>query len=203
MAADIQSILRSLVSFYDFSAKSVIHVGAGGGQLIDYAISARSVLAIDSDQDAVATLQQSIHRKQLSDRFKVIHADFGTVAAPADVVFFEFCLHEMLDPSAMLSHAQTLASDVLVIDHLPESPWVWHTCETEMAERSWSAVRQLHPHRTVSLAVDQRFQDYDELRSKVEVLGQQALDRATRFKGARDIVIELKFGIALLTRGSS
>jgi 2-polyprenyl-3-methyl-5-hydroxy-6-metoxy-1,4-benzoquinol methylase len=47
MATDIGAIERNLQSFYDFQDKSVIHVGAGGGQLIGYAAITRSVLAID------------------------------------------------------------------------------------------------------------------------------------------------------------
>ncbi len=44
MAADIAAIMRSIEAFYDFTGKSVIHVGAGGGQFVDYAGRARKVL---------------------------------------------------------------------------------------------------------------------------------------------------------------
>jgi hypothetical protein len=35
VATDVQALIRNLTTFYDFSGKSIIHVGAGGGQLID------------------------------------------------------------------------------------------------------------------------------------------------------------------------
>jgi hypothetical protein len=36
MATDIARILKNLTAFYSFAGKSVIHVGAGAGQLIGY-----------------------------------------------------------------------------------------------------------------------------------------------------------------------
>ena len=49
MATDLDTILRDIERCYDFGGRSVIHVGAGGGQLIGYARNARSVLGVDTD----------------------------------------------------------------------------------------------------------------------------------------------------------
>ena len=105
MATDIGAILDNLTSFYDFSNKEVVHVGAGGGQLIGYAGNCRSVLGVDPDPDAVARLETALHEMGLEERFSVVQCEFATVSAEADVVFFEFCLREMEDPEAALDHA--------------------------------------------------------------------------------------------------
>jgi predicted RNA methylase len=60
MATDIQKIIDNLTVFYDFSGKNVIHVGAGGGQIIAYAHLAKSVLAMDTDADAVEHLRNAV-----------------------------------------------------------------------------------------------------------------------------------------------
>ena len=62
MATDTDAILSNLCSFYDMRDKSVIHVGAGGGQLIGYAFNARSVLAVDPDRIAVSRLETAIQQ---------------------------------------------------------------------------------------------------------------------------------------------
>jgi len=90
MATDIAKVVATLTSFYDFRIKSVVHVGAGGGQFVGYASRARHVVAID--------------------------------------------------PDAVLRHARTLAPETLVVDHVPESQWAWHTAEEEKAARSLAAV---------------------------------------------------------------
>ncbi|HXK69573.1 MAG TPA: methyltransferase domain-containing protein [Thermoanaerobaculia bacterium] len=200
MASDLAYILQSITSFYDFSDREVLYVGAGDGQLIDCAASARSVLAVDSDAKAVAALEDTIRKKGLADRVGARHAGFESIDVRVDVVFFEFCLHEIHDPTAMLDRALTMAGDVVIVDHLPESPWVWHTCETEMVERSWNAVHALHPVRIVEHCVDQRFPVYEELRSKIEVQGPEAVRRAGKFKEKHGIVIEMKYGLALISQ---
>jgi len=49
VATDIAKGIANLTSVYDFDGKTVVHVGAGGGQFIAYAATARHVLAIDPD----------------------------------------------------------------------------------------------------------------------------------------------------------
>ena len=53
MATDIAKVIANLASFYDFSNKSVVPVGAGGGQFIGYASDARHVVAVDPDTAAL------------------------------------------------------------------------------------------------------------------------------------------------------
>src|ERR1017187_2301743 len=47
----------------------------------------------------------------------VVRANFEGVTVSGDVVYFEFCQHEMDDLRKALSHASTLAPDIVVFDH--------------------------------------------------------------------------------------
>lgn len=201
MATDIEAILSNINSFYDFQDKQVIHVGAGGGQLIGYASNTRSVIAVDFERTGITQLEAAIEAAGLNDRFSVVEADFLTVSARADLVFFEFCLHEMDDAAAALLHAHSLAPEVVVLDHVPDSQWAWHTCEEEKAARSWAAVRRCRVVREKSFHATQHFQDHAELLAKVEVLGEQAIDRSKPMVGQKGIKIEMGYAMVLVQSG--
>jgi ubiquinone/menaquinone biosynthesis C-methylase UbiE len=200
MATDIDAIVANLRSFHDMTGKSVLHVGAGGGQLIGYADQARSVLAVDPDPEAVSRLKAALRGSGLAERFRVVQGDFQWVSERADLVFFEFCLHEMDDPAAALHHARSLTGEILVVDHEPDSPWAWHTCEEDKAARSWAAVRRLGTVREASFRATQHFDDHPQLLSRVEVLGPQAVERSRRYAGQRNIRIGMGYAMALLRR---
>lgn len=203
MPTNIDAIVSNLTSFYDMKGKSVLHVGAGGGQLIGYAPNARSILGVDSDPAAVSQLKTAIQKLGLEDRFSVIQGDFNSVSAKADVVFFELCLHEMDDPTAALLHARSLAPDILVLDHVPESRWAWHTCEEDKAARSWAAIRRLGIHREASFKATQHFETYSQLFEKIKVLGEEAIARSGEFSGQDDIVIPMDYAIALVKKDAA
>jgi SAM-dependent methyltransferase len=200
MATDIEAVLRNVESCYDFSGKSVIHVGAGGGQFVGYAARTRKVLGVDTDPVAVEQLKQVVRARGLQDRFSVQRGDILTVGERADVVFFEFCLHEIVDPVTALRHAQTLAPEVLVVDPTVDSRWAWYLCETEKAQRGWAAVER-YP-----LALDRTFQgvqlfrDHAELLAKIEVLGECVVRRAREFRDRTDFSIDMPYRVALMSR---
>lgn len=198
MATDIKAVEKNLRTFYDFEDKAVVHVGAGGGQLIGYSDITRSVLAIDIDEEAASQLETVVREKGLSSKFEIKVADVVSIFAKADVVFFELCLHEMPDPGKALEHARGLAPDILVIDHHPDSRWAWYILESEKAARSWGATRELHVIKEKTYDAEQYFSDYSELKAKVEVMGDLAVDRVADFIGKRDIIIDMKYTIALL-----
>ncbi len=198
MATDLLLVLGNLTAFYDFRDKSVLHVGAGGGQLVGYASQARRVLAVDPDADAVAKLHAAISVLRLDDRFTVKHAEFERVDDRADVVFFEFCLHEIADPVAALAHARTLAPETLVIDHAPGSPWSWHCAETDKVERSWAAVERAGIRREERFLAWQHFGDSAALVTRVESLGEPAIGRARALEGTAPIAIEMAYRVAVL-----
>jgi hypothetical protein len=200
MATDIAAILRNLESCYDFAGKSVIHVGAGGGQLIGYASRARDVLGVDPDAAAVERLRTAIRENSLEDRFRVLQSDVQSVSARADVVFFEFCLHEIVDPLTVLRHARTLAPEVLVVDPAPGSAWAWHLCETEKVLRGWGAAERFPRALDRTFPGVQRFHDQAELLAKVQVLGECVVRRVREFEGRQDFSIDMPYRVMLLTQ---
>jgi SAM-dependent methyltransferase len=199
MATDIGAILRNVESCYDFTGKSVIHVGAGGGQFIGYAHKARSVLGVDPDREAVDRLKAALRQQRLENRFRVVRGDILTLSARGDVVFFEFCLHEIDDPLAALRHARSLAPETLVVDPTPDSPWAWYLCETEKVRRGWAAVEDFPLALDRSFAGIQRFSDHAELLAKAQVLGEPVIQRIRTFADRRDFAIEMPYRVALLT----
>lgn len=201
MATDIQAILDNLERFYDFAGKDVVHVGAGGGQLMGYARRARRVTAVDSDAAAVALLEAKLEELGRPN-VAVRQADFLDFDGRADVVFFEFCLHEIERPDAALAHAFSIAAEVLVADHAPQSAWAWYTAETEKASRGWAAVER-YPARREALDVHalQLFPDQEALRARLAVLGEPSLSRVLDYRGRRDIVIGMDYRLALIEAG--
>ena len=198
MATDIAAVLTNLVEFYDFRHKTTVHVGAGGGQFIGYAAQARHVVAVDPDAEALLHLQMAIGVLRLDGRFTVRHQPFESVVGRGDVVFFEFCLHEMADPEAALRHARRLAPETLVIDHAPGSRWAWCTAETDKVARSWAAVEGAGIRREQQFLGYQHFADGEVLLHRVESLGEPAVSRALARAGHSSVEIEMTYRIALL-----
>ncbi len=198
MATDIQAVLKNLSSCYQFEDKSVIHVGAGGGQFLGYAAEARSVIAIDPEISAVERLRTALAVTPFRDRFTVVQGEFGTHLGKADVVFFEFCLHEIPEPRMALRDAKTVAPDVVVIDHDPESRWAWYTAETDKARSSWAAVQEYPVRLDRRFTGAQRFANVSELLQKVSGLGEPALGRAKQLSDQAPIEIEMKYRIAVI-----
>lgn len=198
MATDVAVILENLLGFYEFDNKVMISVGAGGGQLAGYGRVARKVIAVDPDGAALAALAERIRALGIGDRFVLVEKDFMAVTERADVVLFEFALHEIPDPGAALAHAATLAPDTVIIDHAPGSPWAHAVDETEKVAASWKAaaargIRCVKDHDTVQL-----FPSYRELFDKVKSQGAEAIRRIERWRGCTDITIPMAYRIAAL-----
>jgi 2-polyprenyl-3-methyl-5-hydroxy-6-metoxy-1,4-benzoquinol methylase len=198
VATDIAMVIANLKSCYDFKGKSVVHVGAGGGQFVGYAAEARRVVAVDPDAEAITRLRAAIEASGLGDRFTVAQAQFESTSEQADVVFFEFCLHEMDDPEAALRHARTLAPETLVIDHAPESQWAWHTAETAKAQRSWKAVERVGIRRDRRFVGRQLFGNVDALVTRLASLGEPAVSRARAIGETTRIDIEMIYRVAVI-----
>jgi len=198
MATDIGLILQRLLAFYDFSGKNVLVVGAGGGQLAEYARSMRKVLAVDRDLEAMKQLQKAAARLDLQDRFEYWIGDFADCDRQGDVVLFEFCLHEMDDPSAAVAKAATLAPEVVVIDHAPDSQWVYFTAEDDKVDRSWRELGRLQVVRQSSYTTEQHFANYGELHTKVMSQGEVSIRRIERFLEQTNITITMTYALALI-----
>jgi hypothetical protein len=187
LAADYQKLAEILTRFYDFTDKTVLYVGAGGRQLLDPAVKNRRLIAIDRDAGSLAGLN-----------IEAVAADFEEVRLAGDVVYFEFCLHEMPDPLRALQHARTLAPETVVFDHSPESEWIFLGAEEEQVRRSTAAMIEFGIRRRVTFQTEQRFQEYAELIAKVSPQGELALERARRFEGATGIEIPMCCELVLL-----
>src|ERR1019366_6296070 len=136
MAADYKQMVQNIRQFYSFSGKKVLAVGAGGGPLTDLVLESRKLIVIDKDPAAIRHWEARVAADGLQDQVDVIHADFCEASPRGDVVYFEFCLHEMNDPRQALRHALALAPEVLIFDHLPDSDWAFHAAEEDKVRRS-------------------------------------------------------------------
>jgi len=199
MSTDLEEIVRNLREFYDLAGKTVIAVGAGGGQLVEYAQDASHVVAIDRDAEACERLSKLVReRGGKASKFTIVNGDFETARASGDIVYFEFCLHEMPDPVGALEHAGQLAREVLVIDHAPGSPWGWYAAEDRGVEAGWAAVAQANIRRTHDVEAFQRFQDFAHLETRLAQQEATSLARIETLRGRKPITIPMPYRLALL-----
>jgi tRNA G37 N-methylase Trm5 len=198
MAADYKRLVADLLAFFDLKGKTVLSVGAGGGQLIEYGRAAGKVLALDCDPRALEKLRESLRAAGLEDKFSPILGDFFEVDLEADAVLFEFSLHEMTDPGAAVERARGMAPAVVVFDHWPGSEWSYLAAEEKKVAASWASlarfpVLKTHMHETVQL-----FNDYGELYEKVKGQGETSVARIAAYKGQTGIRIPMSYGLALV-----
>ena len=198
MATDIQQIVRNLWNFYDFTDRIVVSVGAGGGQLVEYARPASRVIAVDRDAAALARLTARLLECGLSDKFTLVASDLLDVRPRGDVLLFEFCLHEMAEPERALAHARELAPDVVVIDHAAGSRWSWCAVEDGEVEAGWRAVDRGAIRRQETVEAFQQFADYAELEAKLASQGPESRKRIGPYRGQRAISIPMPYRLALL-----
>lgn len=198
MATDIALVLENLLRFYAFDAKVMISVGAGGGQLAGYGRVAQKVIAVDSDGVALGALAERIRTLGIEEKFVMVQRDFTEVNERADVVLFEFALHEMPDPGAALVHAATLAPDIVILDHAPGSPWSHAADEAEKVAASWEAAAARGIWAAKDYDTVQRFASYDELFQKLKGQGAETVRRIERWRGRTNITIPMTYRIAQL-----
>jgi len=198
LAADYEQLRNNLRAFYDFTGKVVLFIGAGGKQLFDPAVETNKLIVIDKDFGALQELKARVSANGKQDSIQVIAGSFEEITFLGDVVYFEFCLHEMAEPERALAHARTLAPEVVVFDHLPGSEWTYYAAEEDKVRRSAEAVEREGVRRRQTFAAEQRFRDFDELIAKISVQGPLAIERAQRFAGAANIVIPMTYALTLL-----
>ena len=198
MAADYEQMVQNIRQFYSFSGKKVLAVGAGGGPLTDLVLEARKLIVIDKDSAAIRQWEARVIADGLQSRVDIVHADFCETSPRGDVVYFEFCLHEMNDPGQALRHAFTLAPEVLIFDHLPDSEWAFHAAEEDKVRRSTDALAEFTCARHQAFRTEQRFPQYQQLLDKVSCQGEVALERAERYRGMTEIAIPMTYGLTLL-----
>jgi hypothetical protein len=198
VATDYARLTRNLLQFYDFTNKVVLFVGAGGRQLLDSSAGAKKLIAIDQDVEALRELAANVAAKGMQNSVEVVSRKFEDVALSGDVVYFEFCLHEMADPHKTLIHARNMAPDIVVFDHSPGSEWIFYGAEEDKVERSADVMERFGVQRWERFHTEQRFADFSELLAKVGPQGPTAIQRAQRFAGATNIVIPMDYELNLL-----
>lgn len=198
MATDLDEIIRNLIGFYDFTGKTVVAVGAGGGQLAGYARAARRVIAVDTDEAALERFVMRVKECGFAGELTLVPEDLLTVRPQGDALLFEFCLHEMSDPVRALDHAAGLAPDVLVIDHTPGSPWMWYAAEERGVDAGWTAVSRAKVRRQLDVEAFQGFHDYTELEAKMARQGPTSLERIGSYRTQHAISIPMPYRMVLL-----
>jgi len=198
MATDYRKLVDDLLAFYDFTDKTVIAVGAGGGQLVEYGRAAGKVLAVDNSVPALEKLRESLRAAGLEDKFTPVLGDFFGVDLRADAVLFEFCLHELPDPAAAVERARRMAPAVIVFDHWPGSEWSYLAAEEKKVAAAWAALVRFPVKKKQMHEAVQSFKDYGELYEKVKGQGETSLARIAAFKEIRDIRIPMPYGLALI-----
>lgn len=198
MATDYARLTENLLHFYDFRNKVVLFVGAGVKQLLTPSAGTKRLIAIDQDVEALRDLAASVAARGLQDSVQVVGSKFEDVALAGDVVYFEFCLHEMADPRQALTHAKDLARDIVVIDHSPGSEWIFYGAEEDKVTCSAQAMENFGLRCHQRFHTEQRFENYAELLAKVTPQGPVAIQRAQRFAGAKNIVIPMSYDLNLL-----
>ncbi len=170
----------------------------GEKQLLDLSSGARNLIAIDQDATAIGKFRDRVAALGLRESVNAIAAPFEEVTSSGDVVYFEFCLHEMSDPEKALIHARTLAPDIVVFDHSPGSDWTFQAAEEDKVLRSAEAMQRFGIRRRERYCTEQRLADYAELLARFSGQGAVAIERAQRFKGTTGIVIPMPYELNLL-----
>jgi hypothetical protein len=198
LTVDLRQLRLNLHHFYDFTNKTVLFVGAGGQQVFDMAVKAKKIVAIDQNDDALKELKTRIPACGPPEPVEVIASRFTDLESSGDVVYFEFCLHEMTEPYRSLTHARGLSPDIVVFDHLPGSVWSFYAAEEKSVRRSMEAMQRFGIRRHATFSIEQQFKTHAELDAKLGAQGTVAARRAQRFRGATDIVIPMDYQLALL-----
>jgi ubiquinone/menaquinone biosynthesis C-methylase UbiE len=198
MATDVKKIINNLLNFYNFDDQIILSIGAGGGQFIEYGQNSQHIFAIDNDNKALIKLKKAVQTRQLEDKYTLLNLDFFEVWNKADVVFFEFCLHEIKDPKAAINHALILAPNILIIDHWPGSEWSYIVDEKEKTEKSWKVIKTFEIKKVKHYTSSQFFNDYEELYSKVKSQGARTIKRINQYRDKKKFTISMSYGLVLL-----
>jgi SAM-dependent methyltransferase len=199
LATDLQQIVREVGAFIDLRGRRVMTVGSGGGQLVDYSLPARHVIAVDRDAAALERLAARLREGGYGERFTLLHEDFPRVDERADVLIFEFCLHEIAEPGRALEHAAGLALDVVVLDHAPHSRWAWYAAEEVEMAAAWAAVEERPVRSWRAVDAEQSFVDYSELAARLAAQPPLSRERTLELEGRSPIVIPMPYRLALLS----
>ncbi|MDE1858705.1 MAG: class I SAM-dependent methyltransferase [Thaumarchaeota archaeon] len=198
MAVDRAELSANLRAFYDFRGKSAVCVGAGGGLLLDPATGVRSVVAVDRDAEALEKFRAESATKWAGVPIRFVNDMFEDVRASGDVVYLEFCMHQMKDPRWALEHARSLAPDVVVLDHLPRSMWVYYWAGEGDVAKSTETMESFGIRRRSKFTSLQRFKDWKALADRLSGEGEESRRRVLELKDSADVQMAMDYAIYLL-----
>ena len=198
MVVDRAELSANLAGFYDFRGKSILYVGAGLGQLLRPSSGVKSVVAIDRDPESLNGFRSEAETQWAGIPIEFIPRAFETVEAKGDTVYFEFCMHYMEDPAGTLKRARSLARDIVILDHLPDSEWVYYWAGKEAVSRSIRAIESFGIKRRKALQAEQKFEDWQALATRLAEEGEESKRRVLALKGASDIRMRMDYCLYLL-----
>jgi len=198
MVVNRDELTANLIKFYDFRGKSLLYTGCGLGQLLPPESRVSSVAAIDRDAKALKAFRDVAKTKWAGIPIRFFPRKFETVNVKGDVAYFEFCMHMMDDPKFTLEHARSLAKDIVILDHLPGSKWVYFWAGEEDVLRSTKTIESFGVKRTMKFMTEQRFEDGKALARRLDRVGKEAKRRILELKDAKDIRMRMDYGLYLL-----
>jgi SAM-dependent methyltransferase len=198
MVVNRDELAANLTKFYDFRGKKVLYIGCGLGQLLPPESGVASVVGIDRDAEALKAFRNVAKTKWAGIPITFVPHKFETVKQRGDIVYFEFCMHQMENPRRTLEIARSLAKDIVVMDHLPGSKWVYYWTGEEAVARSTKAIEWFGFRRKKILVTEQKFEDGKALSQRLSRVGKEAKRRILELKDARDIRMRMDYGLFLL-----
>ncbi len=195
MAVNTNEIINNIENFIKLDNKIILSVGSGGGQLVGYGKNAKKIIAIDNDFSALNKLKNVIQSKELNSNYEYLCDDFMNIKISADIVFFEFSLHEMINPVKAIKHAKTITPTVIILDHNIESNWLYIVCEENKVAISDNAIMNIGVKNKIVYSIEQYFKDYKSIKNKVESQGNEAILRIEKYKNQNDIKIKMKYNL--------
>lgn len=198
MGINISEIIKNLIGFYNLNGKSIIHVGIGSGIFTGYTNSAKKIFAYDNNPTIENNLRSKLTSEKALDKYEINIIDFFKCKNKADVVFFEFCLHEIEYPLKALEFAKTISDDILIIDHAITSEWSHYTLETEKLKKSWNAINTFTIKKHCTFKEYQHFNYFTDLKTKLSILGEECMKGIEIFENKSDIYIPMPYEICLI-----
>ena len=198
MVVDRRELSANLRKFYDFSGKAAVCVGAGGGLLLEPASGVASVVAIDKNAEELEKFRVGSKASWAGTPLQFVPRKFEEVDYRGDVVYFEFCMHMMEDPRKTLEHARSLAQDIVAIDHLPGSKWVYYWAGEDEVRRSTEALESFGIKRRSRFVAEQRFKDWQALADRLTGLGEESRRRVLELKEAKEVHMPMDYCLYLL-----
>lgn len=198
MATDLKQMINNLLEFYDFNNKTVISIGAGGGQFYEYAFKTKHVTAVDIDVNGIESLKKSLVKEGILNKFTLVHSDFYDFKAEGDILMFDYCLHEIDNSEKAIQHALSMSHEVLINDHWPGSEWAFIVNEDVKVRKSWKEINKIKCHKITKYNTIQFFHNYEELYQKVKGQGENSIRRIEKYKDKKNISISMTYGLALI-----